>query len=171
MINCEHCFVFLNKSSFGAEAEAESGEEQKHYCLTDAMANNAATNSHNKQAISSLIRPPALTVKVQADALPNIKTLVRSTVIGFLACRVRHGSHWRINQGPNILFLPELYPSYNLCPCSYSFEFPILVLRFDSSFLLKVTLAKQPATQIAFRGCLTFLQLSPEESDLSHVST
>lgn len=65
MINYEHCFVFLNKSSSGAEAESESDEEQKHHCLTDAMANNAATNSHNKQAISSLIRPPALTVKVQ----------------------------------------------------------------------------------------------------------
>lgn len=65
MINREHCFVFLDKPSFGAphtckaEAEAESGEEQKHHCLTDAIENDAATNSHNKQGVSSLIRPPA----------------------------------------------------------------------------------------------------------------
>jgi hypothetical protein len=65
MINREHCFVFLDKPSFvtphtcTAEAEAESGEEQKHHCLTDVIANNAATNSHNKQGVSSLIRSPA----------------------------------------------------------------------------------------------------------------
>jgi len=54
-------------------------------------------------------------------------------------------------------FFQNFIPVIVLRPCSYSFEFPILVLRFDSSFLLKVTLAKQPANQIAVRGALCFL--------------